>query len=528
MSRVFQLVCFIALGSFGTSLVADEPRPREQSPGELIKQLRDSDPDKVCAAAKALGKLGSASEAAPALKELLKSRNGRIKWTAAEALWLLEHRAADLVPIYAELLTTKDANVRAASAWRLGRFGSDARPAVPVLAAALRDESLEVRVQVGQALANLGPFAEPALPALVRALGDKQLDESNHGDREEKSVQHSPALPALLELADDAIPLLIEVFREHADPRLRNMPTGEPESDVPHRIASAFPAFGARAVAPLLKALDSKDVAVRRYAASALDEMAQFNGLPTNAIDRLEKCMDDPDRDVCQLAAEIMSRVRPTNTKAVAIFARMIEENHSVHMLADLERMIPHNEAALKLLFRVVESKDAKTAQEAHHVLARLKLPADQELAVWTRALSHADSKRRSEAIYALRGCGPAAKPAKSALHERFNKEDDRDCKSAILDALFAIDPDDPVLVPILIKALDDPESWARWSALGHLEALGPRAKAALPRIEARLLNPEKKGKKERLDDSEMRHLVGAMVRIAPGSARTASTLLKA
>src|SRR5439155_15455206 len=102
-------------------------RPREQSAGDLIKQLRDRDPEKVCTAAKALGKLGSAKDAVPALREVLKSRNGRVKWNAAEALWLLEHKASELVPVYAELLTATDANVRAASAWRLGRLGSDAR-----------------------------------------------------------------------------------------------------------------------------------------------------------------------------------------------------------------------------------------------------------------------------------------------------------------------------------------------------------------------------------------------------------------
>src|SRR5262245_53009995 len=160
MRRVFQVLLFFAFSSFGTSLVGQEPRARQQPVGDLIKQLGDKDPEKVCAAARALGKLGSAKDAVPALKELLKSRNGRVKWTAAEALWRLEHQAADLVPVYAELLTVANPDVRAASAWRLGRLGSDARPTVPLLAAALRDESFEVRVQVGQALANLSTFAD--------------------------------------------------------------------------------------------------------------------------------------------------------------------------------------------------------------------------------------------------------------------------------------------------------------------------------------------------------------------------------
>src|SRR5262249_50365539 len=56
----------------------------------------------------------------------------------------------------------------------------------------------------------------------------------------------------------------------------------------------------------------------------------------------------------------------------------------------------------------------------------------------------------------------------------------------------------------------------------------GPRAKVALSKIEYRLLNPGEKGKENSLDSSDARDLVDAIVRIAPGSAKTATTLLKA
>src|ERR1700737_3447240 len=77
MRRVFQVISLFTISYFGTSVVGDKPRAREQSLGDLIKQLGDKDPAQVCAAARALGKLGPAKDAAPALKELLKNRNGR-------------------------------------------------------------------------------------------------------------------------------------------------------------------------------------------------------------------------------------------------------------------------------------------------------------------------------------------------------------------------------------------------------------------------------------------------------------------
>ncbi len=530
MKRVFPVLSLFAFSYFGTSLVGDEPRATKQSAGDLIEQLGDKDPAKVCAAAKALGKLGPARDAAPALKLLLKNRNGRVKWTAAEALWRLEHKATDLVPVYAELLTATDADVRAASAWRLGRFGSDARPAVLLLAGTLRDESLEVRVQVGQALANLGADAEPALPALVRALADKQLDESPQANDGGESARSSPALPALVELADDSIPLLIETFRASAVER-RNDDSSETRAwEVASRVAVAFPIFGGRAVAPLLKALESKNADTRSYAAAALHEMAKLNGLSENAIEKLENRLDDPDKRVRSIAASAISLARPSSTKAVMMLVKGTGDGEisTNDLLAALERVSPHNKEARKLLFRMLGDERAETAQEAHRILARLELPADQVLEVWTRALSHANSKVRSEAIYALMRLGSSAKTAKSALHARFQKEKDYHCKGSILDALTAIDPDDPALIPIVIKSMDDRESWVRWRAISSLEALGPRAKDALPKIEARLLNPGQKGKEDILDDSEMRHLVKALVRIAPGSANSAAILLKA
>ncbi|HEY7309598.1 MAG TPA: HEAT repeat domain-containing protein [Gemmataceae bacterium] len=531
MRRVSPVVSFFALIHFGTSLVGDESRGTKQPVNDLIKQLGDRDPDKVCAAARALGNLGLAKDAATALKELLKNPNGRVKWTAAEALWRLEHKATSLVPVYAELLTATDADARAASAWRLGRLGSDARPAVPVLAAALRDENLEVRVQVGLALANLGAEAEPALPALVRALGDERLDEVRTGDRGWENARTSPALPALVEMADRAIPLLIVTFREAPYGRQGQLDVetfGPVSWQLAGRAVYAFPAFGERAVGPLLQALNAKDASTRQYAARALAEIARFNGLPENALDKLEKSLDDPEKDVRRNAASAVSWVRPTSRKAVTILENARNGLDAGDLLGDLERMSPHNPAARKLLFHMLGDGDAKTAQEAHRILAGLELPAGQVLDAWTRALSHADSKVRSQAIAALRKLGSHAKSAKSTLRERFPKEHNSDCKGGILDALTAIDPEDPALVSLLIQSMDDDASWVRYRALECLQELGPRAKAAFPRLKAKLLNPEKKGKSDFWDDIDRRELVDAIVRVAPGSARTAATLIKA
>src|SRR5262249_6613362 len=145
-------------------------------------------------------------------------------------------------------------------------------------------ENDEVRIQVGQALANLGDLAEPALPALVRALGDPKLYDPAYRVVGPEHVNRSPALVALVELEEKAVPLLIESFGKR--------------DEAAARAAFAFPAFGRRALPPLLRALTDKDHRTRQYAAIALDQVVQLRGLPADAVDKLEARLDDPVEEV--------------------------------------------------------------------------------------------------------------------------------------------------------------------------------------------------------------------------------------
>jgi HEAT repeat protein len=522
--RCILACCFVTLSS-----AAEEPSLKEQSVQALIEQLRDKDAEKVCAAAKALGKFGpAAKDATPVLKEMLKDRNGSIRWSAAEALWRLHHQPGELEPVYAELLTAANPEVRAASAWRLGRFANPTRATVLLLASALRDEYLEVRVQAGLALANLGPNAEAALPALIRALGDDRLD-ALHAKEGWRSVRYSPALPALVEMPEVAIPQLIATFSRRASSGGPFTEDDPRDWQVPSRAAHALPAFGGRAVPPLLKALDARDAETRRLATVALHEMTEIKGLPETAVVKLEKCLDDPEPRVRAHAARVMAWLRPSSTKAVAVLEQARKTIHvsSTDLLADLGRMSPHNPAARKILLGMLGDDDAKTVREAYRILESLDLPADQVLGTWTRALAHADPEVRSRAIGALWTLGPAARPAVARLRERLTKEE-KDFRAYILQALVAIDPDDPTLVPLLIKSMQDPDSYVRVTVIRTLAELGPRAKAALPEIEAHLLNPGPKDAKRSWYDSYVAALAGAIVRIAPGSADAPATLLKA
>jgi len=516
-------VPFVLAFSFLTLSLA---HPNSSPFESYIRELRENNPVNIRIAARELGRLGpKAKGAAPALKELLKHRDDRIRLAAAEALWRIEHRASDLLPYYLELLTAANAEVRAAAAWRLGRLGDDSRPVVLVLAGALRDENFEVRVQAGLALANLGPLAEAALPALVRALGDAQLDEPSQTNRQRQDVKTSPALPALVEMADDAIPLLIATFRgtiKEKDPAFY---------EVMRRTALAFPAFGARGIAPLVNALQSEDAMTRGCAAAALREMAEHNGMLSEAaIAELEKRLDDSKPTVRFVAARALALVRPTNGKAVSIIrgVKDLFGDERKIQIEDLARMGPHNPEAFQWLIQLTEDKDVETALQAVRLLDRLKLPTDQAIKAWAALLSHDKEDVRSEAIYALQNHGLAAKPALPVLRDRFSKLNDEYEKAKLFNAIVAADPDDPNLFSFLVKWLEKGQQSIQGRAVGQLAEMGPKAKDAFPLIEAQLFSSKVQDDRKGFDGIDVRDRVEALARIASGSDQLIAVLLKA
>ena len=154
--------------------------------------------------------------------------------------------------------------------------------------------------------------------------------------------------------------------------------------------------------------------------------MAQFGGLPEDAVEKLEKRLDDSDKEFAGSPPRMRCRgfghraPRPSRSSIKSREERVRPDDSE--LLADLERMSPHNEAARKLLLRMLGDDHAETAQEAHRILAELELPADQVLGVWTRALSHADVESARRGDLRLDEARPAceASEARAArpLHE--------------------------------------------------------------------------------------------------------------
>ena len=94
------------------------------------------------------------------------------QFQGALGLTLLGREARPAVPALTDLLRSKEVKVRQQAAAALGKVGADAREAVPALAEALRDREWTVRRQAALALGEIGPAARPALPELAAAARD--------------------------------------------------------------------------------------------------------------------------------------------------------------------------------------------------------------------------------------------------------------------------------------------------------------------------------------------------------------------
>jgi len=139
---------------------------------DLYGALRDPFWRIRAAAAEALGRLAPAT-AVPWLIEALRGKDEGLREHATDTLIRIGHPA---VPALIELLKDDDKRMRYVAIWALGQIGPVTNEIVPALIAALKDKDEAVRFAAAQAIGEIGPAAKCAVPALLAALKDKDRD----------------------------------------------------------------------------------------------------------------------------------------------------------------------------------------------------------------------------------------------------------------------------------------------------------------------------------------------------------------
>jgi HEAT repeat protein len=101
--------------------------------------------------------------AVPALLDLLRHNNNRVRGDAFNALANLGPRAAGAVPELIEILNGEETDLRRDAAWILGTIGPGAESAVPSLTPLLQHPDPHLRQTAAQALGQIGGSGHIAL-----------------------------------------------------------------------------------------------------------------------------------------------------------------------------------------------------------------------------------------------------------------------------------------------------------------------------------------------------------------------------
>eukprot|EP00435_Cladocopium_sp_Y103_P059179 s428_g21.t1 len=137
----------------------------------LLHCAEDEDDDVRCAAARALGHIGTET-CAPELVRLLADEDGGVRWGAAEALGNLGAAASCGVAQLKEALEDEEEDVRGTSAQSLSKLvkrgAVAAADVVPSFIECLADDEWTVRRSVAEALGRCGTAASDAVATLRR------------------------------------------------------------------------------------------------------------------------------------------------------------------------------------------------------------------------------------------------------------------------------------------------------------------------------------------------------------------------
>jgi len=304
----------------------------EQAPAEtaaaLTQALSDPEASVRKSAASALGKVGSAQDAAGPLLTALGDKDADVRAAAAGALGLLRPSDPAVVPALHERAKGEGyLPARLAAFAALGRLGDRATVAVPTLIDALKESDSPLGSPHEFAVVALKAIGPPTLPAVTEALGRPE-PRTRIGSLKILAGLGAAARPAVPEvekrLADEdplvgleAVHALWVIERNTErtiGAALKHLRTTETDQRKRGQIrAKAIYILGevgpdAKAAVPELLAIlkDDPESYIRTYTAQALGKMGRD---PTIVAALKVAAKDDKDPEVCGAAHEALKKL---------------------------------------------------------------------------------------------------------------------------------------------------------------------------------------------------------------------------
>jgi len=448
----------------------------------LADETLDAAADKLSAGAtkvvpQALTRMGS--EAVPALAALLKddSKTPFARWQAAGTLANLRRRATPALPVLEAALKDKNLLIAGESAcayvlaggdaarampvlkeglkdksplvlWHtidaIRRLGPKAKDTVPLLTVLLKHEDQKIRIAAAHALSNMGPDARPAVAAMAQLLQPEDP---------RQRLEIILALGRLGPNAKEALPALIQ--------RLKDM---QPLSHHPLLITiGEFGSDAKDAVPALMELLKKKEII---FHSDAMIALGQIGPEAQAAVPQLQAFLGHASEYPRANAARALGGIGPKAESAVPALKKLLQDDRQavrVWAAYALARVTGDNKPYVAVLVELWKANPDDEYSLANSV--------------------------RYEVAQALELLGAEARPARAMLLEALSSDKTPPgTQMYVARALGHLADDAEVIVPKLLELLDRKgEGYARVAncmpAIQSLGMLGPRAKAAIPRL---------------------------------------------
>jgi len=414
---------------------------------------------------------------------------------------------------------------------------------LPVLLTALNSPiALETRLLIVNGLSRLPPAA--LAPAQDRLL-EMSLDEDEPQIRGAASRFYANLLSLSSknpELGGQLLAPLVAALSDDSPARRANaaftlglfgpqsLPAREPlvqalqdpQAEVRSEAAQALLRMGKDAIGSLVKTLSSESPEARAAAEKSLLVLGN------TALDELALALDDP--QLQGPATRVLNQIGTSEVKQVLLGQAKLAQVSATLPAAELvallsdsdariqrkaeQALVTQGEPAVSALLPLLAQRDPRLRTVARNALRAMGAPIAGAL---TQALQQPNPLLRMEACLLLGGLGEAAAPSITLLGNALRDSDEKVREAAAValsrigdpgrDALLSAlaEPRSEVQVavskglaqvgekaiPGLVKSLSSPQPSVRYMAASALGQMGPRARDALPALEALRTDPD-------------------------------------
>jgi HEAT repeat protein len=395
----------------------------------------------------------------PVVEAGLKGPDALTRMRAAQVMYLIDHKADDVLPILIKGLEDRRREVWSAAALSVGKLGPAGAPALPALVrlAASTDEVFSFELQ--EAFAGIGPAA---VGPLVEFAGDPKAPQ--------QQIQKASIL--LTRLGPTAAPKLLPLL-DHQNPALRQLACN---------VLGNAPGEARRVVPRLAERLKDDNLGVRMTALNALSHFGPAGRAAVPQVIESFKAADTPDH-VRFLCLSVLAQIGAADPAVKELAVGALDNSNAMtraHAIVLLQAIDPRHP---EILPRALKALDDPTGRYvALQVLQRMGPAAAPAVeAMRERLRKDPNIYVRMQIATALADIGPAARAAAPDLIDLL-KERGAGSRQNVLQALRRLGGADPAkLIPVLLDLARQEQGYVRGQVLDALGEQGPAAAEAVP-----------------------------------------------